>query len=54
MNRRAALVQLVGVYEWKCPPRMTVDAWKKLSKSEKDLLDRAIDIVIDTAEKDEN
>lgn len=53
MNRRAALTHLIGVYEWQCPPVMAIAAWKKLSKAEQSLLDRAIDIVISEAEKEE-
>jgi hypothetical protein len=51
-NKVASLNQLVGAYEWQCPPAMAVAAWKKLSASEKDMLDRAIKIVIEAAEKE--
>jgi hypothetical protein len=51
-NKAASLNQLVGAYEWRCPPAMTVAAWKKLSASEKNLLDRAIKIVIEEATKE--
>ncbi len=53
MNRRAALTLMIGVYEWQCPSAMGIAAWKKLSKAEKDMLDRAVDIVISEAEKEE-
>ncbi len=51
-NKTAALNQLIGAYEWQCPPAMAVAAWKKLSAAEKDILDRAIKIVIEAAEKE--
>lgn len=51
-NKTAALNQLVGAFEWQCPPAMAVAAWKKLSVGEKDILDRAIKIVIEAAEKE--
>lgn len=51
-NKTAALNQLIGAYEWQCPPAMAVAAWKKLSGSEKDMLKRAIEIVIEAAEKE--
>lgn len=50
MNRRAALTQMVGVYEWQCPGDFAVDAWKKLSGSQKSALDAALDVVIEAAE----
>jgi hypothetical protein len=53
LNRRAILVQSVGVHEWMCPRRMTVDAWKKLTLAQKDLLDAAVDVVVEAAEKEE-
>ena len=52
-NRRAALVQSVAVFEGMCPRRMAVDAWKKLSSSQKSLLDQAVDVVIEAAEHPE-
>lgn len=52
MNRRAALTHLIGMYEWMCPVDLGVAAWKTLSSSEKKELDRAIDIVIEAAEKE--
>ncbi len=53
MNREAALVHLVAVYEWRCPARMSVDAWKKLTPAEKKMLSKAVQIVISEAEKQE-
>jgi hypothetical protein len=52
MNRRAALTHLVGIYEWRCPAKFGIDAWKKLTSSEKKALDQALDIVIAAAEKE--
>jgi len=54
MNREAALVQLVGVYEWQCPGEMTRAAWKKLTASQKAALDAAVKIVIDRARAEED
>ena len=53
MNRRAALVQSIAVSEWMCPRRMAIDAWKKLTPAQKQLLDAAVDVVIAAAEKEE-
>jgi hypothetical protein len=50
MNRRAALTQMVGVYEWNCPGDFSADAWKKLSGAQKSALDAALDVVIEAAE----
>jgi hypothetical protein len=50
MNRRAGLVQLIGVYEWQVPRRMTIEAWKKLTAAQKKQLDAAVDVVIEAAE----
>jgi hypothetical protein len=50
MNRRAALTQMVGVYEWNCPGDFGVDAWKKLTGGQKAALDAALDVVIEAAE----
>jgi hypothetical protein len=46
MNRQAALNQLTGIYEWRCPGRMIVDAWKKLSPAQKQTLQMMLEIVI--------
>ena len=50
MNRRASLVHLAGMYEWRCPAAFGVQAWKKLTSAEKAALDAAVDVVIDAAE----
>ena len=52
MNRRAALTSLIAMYEWQCPHAFAVDAWNKLSASEKSAVNAALDIVIDAAEKE--
>jgi len=52
MNRRAALVQSVAVFEWQCPRRMAADAWKKLTPRQKKLLDDVVDVVVAEAEKE--
>jgi hypothetical protein len=46
MNRPALFTQLIAVYEWMCPRRMAVDAWKKLSAGEKARLQAAVESVI--------
>lgn len=53
MNRRAALVQSIAVFEWMCPRRMAIDAWKKLAPAQKQLLDAAVDVVVEAAEREE-
>lgn len=53
MNRRAILTQSIAVHEWMCPRRMAVDAWKKLAPAQKRLLDAAVDVVIASAEREE-
>lgn len=53
MNRESALTQLTAVYEWQCPRRMAVDAWKKLTPAQKSALSATIAVVIAEAEKDE-
>lgn len=55
MNREAALTQLVAVFEWQCPRRMAIDAWKKLTGPQKKALSAAIAVVINNvdAERDE-
>lgn len=42
MNRVAALSHLIAAYEWQTPPREAVAAWKKLTASEKQALEKAI------------
>ena len=53
MNRTAALGVLIAAAEWQCPGRMAADMWKKLSHSQKEVLDQAISVVVTAAEKDE-
>jgi hypothetical protein len=53
MNREAALTQLVAVYEWQCPRRMAVDAWKKLTPAQKKALSAAVAVVVESAEHPE-
>jgi hypothetical protein len=53
LNRRAILTQSIAVHEWMCPRRMAVNAWKKLTPAQKLLLDAAVDIVIEAAEKED-
>lgn len=50
MNRRAALTQMIGIYEWNCPAAFGVEAWKKLTAGQKQALDAALDVVIEAAE----
>jgi len=52
LNRRAALVQLVGIYEWMTPRDMVIRAWKKLTTGQKRDLDAAVDVVIEVAERE--
>jgi hypothetical protein len=54
MNREAILTQLVAVYEWMCPRRMAVDAWKKLTPAQKEKLSKIIAKEIKDAEKTED
>jgi len=53
MNREAALTQLVAVFEWQCPRRMAVEAWKKLTPAQKKALAAAVDVVVRNAEQGE-
>jgi hypothetical protein len=46
MNRPAILSQLIAVFEWHCPRRMAVDAWKKLTAKQKATLDSHIEDVL--------
>lgn len=41
-NKVASLTHMIGVLEWQCPPDRAVAEWKKLTKAEKDALDRAV------------
>jgi macrodomain Ter protein organizer (MatP/YcbG family) len=52
MNRVAALCQMTGVFEWRCPAAMGVAAWKKLTKTQQRTLNDAIEAVIAEAEKE--
>lgn len=49
MNRPAIFTQLIAVYEWQCPRRMAIDAWKKLSAGEKARLQSEVEAVIQAA-----
>jgi hypothetical protein len=51
MNRRAWLTHTIGALEWRCPQRMAIEGWKKLTAAEKKALDRAVDRAIESAEK---
>jgi hypothetical protein len=53
MNRESALTQLVAVYEWQCPRRMAVEAWKKLTRPQKEELSEAVAVVVAEAEREE-
>ena len=53
LNRVAILNQYTGIYEWRCPGSMVVDAWKKLSQHEKKTLDSMLEMVIQEVEADE-
>jgi hypothetical protein len=53
-NREAALTQLAAVFEWQCPRRMAIDAWKKLTAPQKKTLSAAIAVVIAEAEAERN
>ncbi len=52
MNREAALMTMLGVVEWQCPTGFTIDAWKSLTKSQKDALDAAIKRAMRRASED--
>lgn len=49
MNRVAALTQLIGVFQWQSPERMTRQAWKRLTGQAKALLATAVETEIDDA-----
>jgi hypothetical protein len=53
-NRRAGLTLSVGVFEWMCPRRYGIAAWKKLPRQQQALLDAAVDVVIEAAEQEES
>ena len=50
-SKVAALTQMVGVFEWQSPERMTVQAWKRLTIDKKHNLARAVEEEIDEALK---
>lgn len=50
MNREAILTHLVGVHEWQVPPRMSIAAWKMLTPSQQQNLDKAVKKAIEGAE----
>jgi hypothetical protein len=52
-NKAAQLTHMIGALEWRCPPRMTIVAWKKLTPAQKKALDRAVKKEIASAEKAE-
>lgn len=47
-NKKATLTHMVGALEWKCPARMTMAAWKKLTPAQKAALDKAVQAEIDS------
>ncbi len=53
MNRVAALTQMVGVFEWQSPERMTRQAWKRLTAGEKHALAEQVQRAIQDAEEAE-
>lgn len=52
-NKRAQLTHLIGAFEWRCPPPMVVQAWKKLTKRQQADLDAVLDVVIAEAKKED-
>jgi hypothetical protein len=52
MNRQAALVQMIGVFEWQSPEDMTRSAWKRLSPGEQAALGREVRAAISDAEEE--
>lgn len=52
MNRPAWFVQTVAALEWQCPPDFAVDAWKKLTPSQKAKLDAAVKKELASAERE--
>lgn len=54
MNREAALVQLVGIFEWMSPQDRTRASWKKLTDAEKDRLDEAVKKAIEDYEEEDD
>ena len=52
VNRSAWLVSTIGALEWMCPPAFSLGAWKKLTPTQKERLDRAVQSEIRRAERD--
>ena len=52
MNRVAALTMMVAIHEYRCPRDFAADAWKKLTKAQQETLKRAIEVVMEAAEKE--
>ena len=52
-NKAATLTQMIAALEWRTPPRLAVQAWKKLSSAQKAALDKAVKAEIHAAEKGE-
>jgi len=46
LNRTAVLCHMIACYEWSCPQRFAVDAWKRLDAARRDALEREISAVI--------
>lgn len=46
-NKKATLTHMIGAIEWRCPARMTMAAWKKLTPSQKAALDREVQSAMD-------
>lgn len=53
LNRAAIFTHMVGVLEWRCPQRMAIAAWKKLTAGQKKALDAAVKREMASAEKGE-
>ena len=41
-NKVAQLTHLIGALEWRCPARMAISAWKKLTAEQRRALDAAV------------
>lgn len=52
INRVAMLIQLVGVFAGQCPRRMTIVAWRQLTKKEQRALQKTLEKVL--AEHDDD
>ncbi len=51
-NKVASLTQMTGAMEWRCPARMVVQAWKKLTPGEKTALDHAVRAALKSAQEE--